>query len=233
MFASLMVATHPARRTLGALRTAQRCARAAAERPGVAFARAMQTGVFRPDMRFPYSPGRVAVMLWAADEDALEEAGAGPLAPLADGAAERWEVVLRPAGVHGSWEGFVPACDAAAGLRADEPAVVLIHGVLKPRYLLAFMRDNAKVGRQLAAAPGYLGGLGLADTPLTTASFSCWRSARDSRQFAFAAGAHREAYRIDQAEGRHATELFVRFRPVRSRGTLDGRDPFAGVLPGG
>jgi hypothetical protein len=187
--------------------------------------------VFRADTRFPYSPGRVAVMLWGADEEALEAARAGALAPLADGAAERWEIVLRPASVHGSWEGFAPACDDAAGLRADEPAVVLIHGVLKPRYLMAFLRDNAKVGRQLTTADGYLGGLGLADTPMTTASFSCWRSARHSRQFAFAAGAHRDAYKIDQAEGRHATELFVRFRPVRSCGTLDGRDPFAGVLP--
>lgn len=156
MYASLTVVTHPARRTLSALRTARRCARSATERPGMTFARTMLTGTFRTDMRIPFVPGRVAVMLRS--------------------------------------------------------------------------RDNAAVGRQLATAEGYLGGLGLADTPLTTCSFSCWRTARDSRAFAFGAGTHRTAYKIDEAEQRHTDNFFVRFRPVRSEGTFEGRDPLAAVL---
>jgi len=233
MYASLTVATHPKRRALSALFRARRLAAAAAARPNVAFARALQTGTFRSDARPPYELGRVAVMLWASDEDTLSEVGDFVLAPLADGATQRWRVVLRPAAVHGAWAGFSPACAAPADgeqLRPDEPVVVLIHGVLQARYLMKFARDSAGVGKQLALADGYLGGLSLADTPLTTASFSCWRTVRDSRAFAFGAGAHRVAYKVDQAQGRHVTEFFVRFRPLYSDGTLEGKDPLADVL---
>jgi len=51
-----------------------------------------------------------------------------------------------------------------------------------------------------------------------------------ARAFAFAAGTHRDAYKVDRAEHRHATEFFVRFRPLYSEGTFEGRDPLAGVL---
>jgi hypothetical protein len=236
VFASLTVVTHPRRRLLSVLLRARRIAHAAAAGPDITVARALQTGSFRLDSRPPYVPGRVAVMLWARTADALDEVDARVLAPLADGAAERWRVVLRPASVHGSWAGFSPArADADAGddhqpLRTDEPMVVLIHGVLRARYLAKFARDSGEVGKQLARTDGYLGGLALADTPLTTASFSCWRSVQDARTFAFAAGTHRDAYKIDRAEHRHATEFFVRFRPFRSEGTFEGRDPLAGVL---
>jgi len=65
------------------------------------------------------------------------------------------------------------------------------------------------------------------DTPLTTTSFSCWRSPEDSRAFAFASGHHPDAYKIDRAEQRHSTEFTVRFRPLHSEGTFDGVDPLA------
>jgi hypothetical protein len=236
MFASLTVVTHPKRRLVSALLRARRLARAAAARPDITFARALQTGTFRSDTLPPYVPARVAVMLWGREADALDEVDARVMAPLADGAAQRWRVLLRPASVHGAWAGFCPnEVDAddrhnAKSLRAEEPVVVLIHGVLRARYLVKFTRDSAEVGKQLARTAGYLGGLALSDTPLTTASFSCWRSVQDSRAFAFAAGTHRDAYKVDRAEHRHATEFFVRFRPLYSEGTFEGRDPLAGVL---
>jgi hypothetical protein len=236
MYASLTVVTHPKRRLLAALLRARRLAGAAGAHPAITFARALQTGTFRSDTRPPYVPGRVAVMLWAREADALSEVDTRVLAPLADGAAQRWRVVLRSASVHGAWAGFSPTAgdaadaDNAQPLRPEEPVVVLIHGVLRARYIARFIRDSAQVGKQLERTEGYLGGLALADTPLTTASFSCWRTVRESRAFAFAAGTHRDAYKIDRAEQRHATEFFVRFRPIHSEGTLEGRDPLAGVL---
>jgi hypothetical protein len=106
----------------------------------------------------------------------------------------------------------------------------MINGVLKLRYLRKFLRDSARVGRDLRIAPGYLGGFGLSDTPLTTTSFSCWRSSTDSRAFAFRDGHHPTAYKTDIAEGRHSTEFYVRFRPLRANGTIDGANPLDGVI---
>jgi hypothetical protein len=230
MYASLTVVTHPRRRLISALRQARRLAYAAAAAPDIAFARALQSGTFRPDTWPAYIPGRVAVMLWAPETEALATVQETVLAPLAAGATEQWRVVLRAVSTHGAWAGFSPVSDDVALLRADEPVVVLIHGVLHARYVGKFTRDNAQVGKQLMQTEGYLGGLAMSDTPLTTASFSCWRTSRESRSFAFGAGAHRDAYKVDRAEQRHATEFFVRFRPLHSEGTLAGRDPLAGLL---
>ena len=231
MYASLTVVTHPALRAVRAMRTARRCADAALRHPELAFARALQTATFRADTRLPHVPGRVAVMLWAASERALDDAGGALLAPLEDGARERWRVVLRPATIHGDWAGFAPRpAVGEPALLADEPVAVMIHGLVKPRHLVRFVRENAHVGVQLAQAAGYLGGVGLAHSFFDTTSFSCWRSAGDSRRFAFAAGSHRDAYKAGKAAQWHSTEFWVRFRPLRSEGTFEGRDPFAGVL---
>jgi hypothetical protein len=169
-------------------------------------------------------------MFWAREAAALEEANTEIVAPFASGANERWQVLLQPASIHGAWAGFTPACAPTGPIRVDEPVVVLIHGVLRARHLFNFTRDSARVGRQLVGANGYLGGLALSDTPLTTASFSCWRTARESRTFAFGSGAHQHAYKIDRNEQRHATEFFVRFRPIAAEGTLEGRNPLVDVL---
>lgn len=167
-------------------------------------------------------------MVFARSRGALERIDHDVLAPVGVAARERWRVLMEPVRVHGDWRGFVPATPAGVTpLGRAEPVVAMIHGVLRARYLPAFTRDNARIGRELTTASGYLGGLGLSDTLLTTTSFSCWSTVRQSQAFAFGAGHHAPAYKADQTEQRHRTELFVRFRPLRSEGSLDGRDPLA------
>ena len=232
-YASLVVATLPRRRAVGALRGASAAASAARRHRGVECSRASQTSRFVPDLRhLPFAPGRVAVMSWAADPEVLDEIDSEIGTDLGRGATEMWRLVLQPVRVHGDWLGYVPDVSGAPPLSLDEPLAVMINGILRPRHGAKFVRDNVRVARQLRSTTGYLGGLGMSDTPLTTTSFSCWRSSRESRAFSFGAGAHQQAYKIDQAEGRHRTEFFVRFRVIGSEGTLEGRDPFAGVRVG-
>ncbi len=227
--ASLVVATMPPRRAVGALRRATAAAAAISERPDVTFVRAVQGSRFRPRVAPPYLPGRVGVMTWAPSLEVLAACDREVLDRFDGAAHEVWQVTLQPVSVHGDWFGFVPDVQDAAPLTPDEPTVVLINGVLKTRHLLRFLRDNARSVRQLGTAAGYLGGLGISDTPMTTTSVSCWRSPRDSRAFAFGPGAHQHAYQIDLAQERHRTMFWVRFRPLATAGTLDGRNPFEGV----
>ncbi len=230
MYASLVVATHPRRQAWPALHAARRAADAARSDAEIAVARPSQASRLRADVLPPWTPGRVGIMVFSDSLDALDRIERDVLAPVSDGARERWRVVLEPVKAQGDWFGFVPRTDGVASLDLGEPVVVMINGVLRTRYLPHFTRDNARVGRQLRSAAGHLGGLGLSDTVRTTTSFSCWSSWRESRAFAFGQGAHAVAYKADVAEHRHATEFFVRFRPLRSEGTFDGCDPFEGYL---
>jgi hypothetical protein len=65
-----------------------------------------------------------------------------------------------------------------------------------------------------------------------TTSCSAWRTYADARDYAFSQGRHATAVRRDRVGRHHRTHHFARIRPIRSRGTLDGRDPFAGLLSG-
>jgi hypothetical protein len=68
------------------------------------------------------------------------------------------------------------------------------------------------------------------DAIASTISCSAWRTYADARAYAFGDGVHKEAMRRDRRERRHVREWFLRVRPLSSRGTLHGRDPFAGLL---
>lgn len=125
----------------------------------------------------------------------------------------------------GTWRGFEFDTSDVAPLDPDEPIVVMIHGVLRVRHARTFYRYNAKAVAHAESHPAYLGGLGLADTPMTTTSFSFWRSAAGSRDFAFGAGAHAPAAKASRGGTWHDEECFVRFRPLRVEGTLAGRNP--------
>jgi hypothetical protein len=197
----------------------------------MALVRGAQGSRLRADTKPPWTPGRVSVMAFSDSLDALDRIDREMLAPVSHGARERWRVVMETVKVHGDWFGFIPDTTEAAPLDLGEPVVVMINGVLRARYLPHFTRDNARIGKELATAPGYLGGLGLSDTMLTTTSFSCWNTWRESRAFAFGAGHHATAYKADKDQQRHSTEFFVRFRPLRSEGSLDGSDPLAAARP--
>lgn len=142
LLVSLGVLKHSRHCAVTAMREARAAARRAGDHPGVAFARGLQTAAFRPDMKPPYSPGRVAVMIWAQDEQSLEKAGSALEARLTAGAVERWRVVLQPVRVRGEWMGFAPETNGIE-LQAHEPVVMMISGILKTRYTLRFVREVA------------------------------------------------------------------------------------------
>ncbi len=125
------------------------------------------------------------------------------------------------------WKGWTPDTEGAEGLDDEEPALILISGDLRARWVPAFFSDAAHTIAQVEREPGYTGGLAIASGPFNTTSCSVWRAYADVRRYAFGAGHHRDAMRRDRAEGHHRTEWFLRIRPLAERGTLGGAAPVA------
>jgi hypothetical protein len=111
-----------------------------------------------------------------------------------------------------------------------EPALILISGELRARYVASFARDAAGAVAHAFEHPGYLGGLAITSSPLNTTSCSCWRTYADARDYAYGPGGHRHAMQRDRARGHHRTEYFLRLRPLAERGSLDGAAPLASAL---
>ena len=157
----------------------------------------------------------------------------GRLAPFVRDAREAWSVSLDTVRVvQGEWRGWQPSSDGIEPLTRDEPVAVITYGQVRPRYLPAFHWNNRKVVREMNANPGNVLGLGLADGPVTRATFSIWRSKGDVVRFAYGAGGvHDPIQRRSLETGWGGDYFFGRFRPVASSGTWDGSDPLGRRLP--
>ena len=188
---------------------------------------ALGTAHFMPRGRPAPTPRRIAVLA-AWEDDGWSDA----LGELCAGAGEHWHVeseVVRAA-FSASWKGWTPDDAGARPLEPGEPALILISGELRARYVGAFARDAAAAVAHALGHPGYLGGLAITSSPLNTTSCSCWRTYQDARDYAFRPGGHLAAIQRDRARGHHRTEYFLRLRPLAECGSLDGAAPLATAL---
>ncbi len=189
------------------------------------------TARFGPRVRVSPTLRRLALLaVW--DRENVDARWTGAFGDLCSGAREHWHVeaeVVRAA-FSAPWRGWMPDVGDARPLDLAEPALIVISGDLRARYLPAFYWDGGAAIRHAFAQPGYLGGLYLVSSPLNTTSCTCWRTYREARDFAFKPGGHFDAMRRDRAGGHHQTDYFLRLRPLVERGSLAGTTPLAHVL---
>jgi hypothetical protein len=139
---------------------------------------------------------------------------------------EAWHVRLELLRARGGWGGFSGGRWQGAGGSGEGPVAVLTRAAIRPSRLVAFHRAVPPPARELEAAPGVLGALGIGERPIgTQATFSLWRSEEDMRRYAYESPHHVDVIRRRREEGWYSEELFARFRPFASSGTWDGRDP--------
>jgi hypothetical protein len=215
------------RRALKHVRTAR-----ASNAPGLHALLLLGTAHFVPRPRPRPTPRRIALLAAWADGDDVDARWSEAFQDVCAAAPEHWHVeaeVVRAAFTH-PWRGWTPDVSGARELDLEEPALILISGDLRARYVPAFVQDAAGAVAHAFDQPGYLGGLAINSSPLNTTSCSCWRTYRDAREYAFKPGGHADAMRRDRARGHHKTEHFLRLRPLVERGSLNGTAPLALVL---
>jgi len=82
----------------------------------------------------------------------------------------------------------------------------------------------------MADASGYITSFGIGEAPVyRQATFSIWRSIDDVKAFAYASREHAEVIKKTRDEKWYNEELFARFKPVASFGTINGKDPLNGI----
>jgi hypothetical protein len=227
---TLDVIDRPTEGALGAMRRLGALRRAA---PGTTRAVIrLGTGRFVARTRPSPTPRRIGVLtVWDAEAD-VEARWADLLGGVTDGAAEHWHVraEVARAAFTVPWHGWTPDLTEAQPLGDDEPALILIAGNLRARYVPAFLKDAGGAVGHAFRQEGYLGGLAIQSSPLNTTSCSAWRTYADAKAYAYRPGEHADAMRIDRAQERHRTEWFLRLRPLAERGSLAGAAPFRDVL---
>jgi heme-degrading monooxygenase HmoA len=226
MIVSVQIAELGVRGGLGVLARPPR----AADVPGLRHAETVFTAPIS-DRVLP-APNLATVGLIAAweDDDAFERFTTSH--PLAQRLAGGWQVRLQPLRVSGAWTEVPDLLERQQPVEDEEPVVVLTIGRTKPWRLPPFLRAAAAAEADAVAAPGLLASTGFGRLPRLVSTFSVWRSAAEMRDYAYReAGAHRAAVAADKAHPFHFSSAFIRFRPIASSGSWNGRNPLALAEP--
>jgi heme-degrading monooxygenase HmoA len=138
---------------------------------------------------------------------------------------EKWTVLLSPLQSHGKWDGKEPFGTTQTEIH-DGPVAVLTRATIRFNKLKHFWANVDGVANLMHSAPGYITSFGIGEAPLyRQATFSVWESLEDVKAFAYRSREHAEVIRKTRAENWYSEELFARFKPVATFGTIRGIDP--------
>jgi hypothetical protein len=197
--------------------------------PGMNYAEPVLTAPLGTRLPKP-RPGRIGLIAAWEDDDALDRFLATH--PYAEPLAGGWHVRLEPLRCFGSWAAMPGLPEQTLPVADDEPVVALTLGRLRFLRARPFLAASAPAERDAVENPAVLAVTGLARPalPRLVSTFSIWRSTAAMREYAFdKAGSHQAAVRADRATPFQHESAFVRFRPLDSTGSWDGRDPLAAV----
>lgn len=169
-------------------------------------------------------PGRALIAAWDSPESALA-AFRGPLA-CAVKSPRRYsldgEIVrVRRERPDNDWYGWNPSDEGSTPISSDEPVVVIVHGILKPRHLAGFVKNNLHAASRAAFHPGHRGSVDISSRlPFEHTSVSLWSTAKLARDYAYAPGGHKHAMDHARAIDTHRVGVYLQVRPLASTGSL-------------
>jgi heme-degrading monooxygenase HmoA len=143
---------------------------------------------------------------------------------------ERWTILCEPMQSHGQWSGKEPF-GKPAPQEINGPVAVLTRATIRFNRLKNFWANVGAVANMMNNAPGYITSFGIGEAPVyRQATFSVWKSIDDVKAFAYKSPEHAEVIKKTRDENWYSEELFARFKPIASFGTLNGTDPLNGLL---
>jgi hypothetical protein len=197
--------------------------------PGMTYGEPTMTG---PLGKRPPRPrlGRLGLIAAWDDDTAIDRFLADH--PFGRQIAAGWHVRLEPRRCFGSWAGMPRLPKKELPMDDDEPAVALTLGRLRVLRTRPFLKASGPAERDAVHNPAIVAVTGLTRPalPRLVSTFSVWRSAGAMREYAFGKdGPHQAAVRADRVRPFQHEQAFVRFRPLASQGSWDGRDPLATI----
>ncbi len=142
---------------------------------------------------------------------------------------EKWTILCEPLQSHGKWGGKEPF-GSAVMTDHEGPIVVLTRANIKYSKFKQFWSSVGDVTNQLYQAKGYIMSVAIGEVYSKPATFSIWQNMDDMKAFSYAGGEHADVIKRARKENWLSEELFTRFRPIESFGTINGTDPLHGLI---
>ncbi|TDB59841.1 DUF3291 domain-containing protein [Arundinibacter roseus] len=163
---------------------------------------------------------------WENDRQANDFFASPAFQTYASRATEHYTIKMQPMQVHGHWDGKEPfSVSERIGKNYQGPVVVLTRAKIHVTKLLDFWRHVPQVHASLKKSPGVLLAMGIGENPITQqATVSIWDSVESLKKFAYQTTGHKEIVHRTRQRGWYSEELFARFVPTATQGTLDGKN---------
>ncbi len=144
---------------------------------------------------------------------------------------ETWTIFLGPVEGHGSWDGKQPFGPLSKNTNYEGPIAVLTRATIRISKLSAFWQSVKGVAEEMAAADGLITSIGIGELPfIKQATFSIWQSREAMIQFAYQMHRHTEVIKKTRHGNWYSEDMFVRFKPLKTFGTIKGSDPLKGMI---
>ena len=144
---------------------------------------------------------------------------------------EVWTVILEPIEGHGTWDGKESFGSLPKQTDYEGLIAVLTRATIRLNKLNSFWQNVEGVASRMKDAPGFITSIGIGEVPwVKQATFSVWQSKEHVKQFAYKMQEHTEVIRKTKKENWYSEDMFVRFKPIASIGTLRGINPLEGKL---
>lgn len=143
---------------------------------------------------------------------------------------ESWTVLCQPLQSHGKWDGKEPFGKPDVKTYTG-PVVVLTRATIRISRLKNFWSHVDDVANLMLEAPGYITSFGVGEAPAyRQATFSVWKSLDDVKAFAYMSREHAEVIKLTRSENWYSEELFARFKPLETFGSIRGKNPLNDLL---
>ncbi len=145
---------------------------------------------------------------------------------------EQWTIFMKPIQTKGLWSGgnpFIPSLELDSN---NTLIAVITRATIKPNKLLKFWRFVPTSQRPIErGCAGLIYTKGVGEAPIIQmATFSLWENVESLKNFAYNSLEHREAIKRTQQIDWYKEEMFTRFQPFKTTGTLEGIDLMAPYL---
>ena len=144
---------------------------------------------------------------------------------------ETWTILLQPIEGHGQWDNKEPFGSLPKQSGYDGPLAILTRATIRLSKLKAFWQNVDGVANQMDGAKGFITSIGIGEMPyIKQATFSIWQNKEAMKLFAYQMSQHTEVIKKTRKENWYSEDMFVRFRPIKTYGTIKGNDPLEGKL---
>lgn len=139
---------------------------------------------------------------------------------------EIWTIFLEPLEGHGKWDNQKPFGEMANKLAYDGKIAVLTRATIRLNKMKSFWKNVPLVANHMNQVEGFIHSFGIGEIPwIKQATFSIWESKTAMQNFAYKMQEHATVIKKTKKENWYSEEMFIRFKPLASFGTLKGIDP--------